>query len=64
VAKGSTTTYGGWESRVCDRCGGKIVKDSKRLAPVYQHLFFSRFGGPGGTPASWHMTCPPTSDGA
>ena len=25
MAPGSHKTYGGWETRVCDRCGGKLT---------------------------------------
>lgn len=64
MAKGSTQSYGGWEPRTCARCGGKIVKSSRTLAPRYLHLMFSRFGA-GGKPYSIHMRgCPPNEPDA
>ncbi len=61
--KGSHVTWGGWESRTCELCGGRLVLKSTRLAPAFQHLFFSRYGGPNGEPISRHMgQCPPPTD--
>jgi hypothetical protein len=63
TSKGSHTVWGGWESRECEFCGATLALNTKKLEPRYQHLFFSRFGGPGGTPVSRHFTCPPTNKG-
>jgi hypothetical protein len=49
MAKGSTTTYGGWEVLYCDGCGERIVKSGpKARGAMY------RFGPPA---RSRHADC-------
>ena len=48
MAKGSSTTYGGWESLVCARCGRAIVKSGPRAVGAMFNAF----------PAVWTLCAP------
>jgi hypothetical protein len=50
MAAGSTTTYGGWEPRVCCLCDGRIVKSDGR-----SHRFHT--DDLTGQVRSWHVQC-------
>lgn len=37
TAKGSHTTYGGWEKRSCDRCGKRVTLKDQGAMYHYDH---------------------------
>lgn len=53
MAKGSSTSYGGWEDLTCARCGRLIFKSGPRAVGA---MF--RYGDP---PVTWCGPCIPVS---